>query len=281
MPTPTHIHGYRIEPAWIFVDESGQLRAREGEVGVIANVGLPANDVQRRALHDLVTTIRGRVAARPDPPKRVKAKHLTDDDYGLIADAIRERWVFGHLALPVEATTEAQLRKTWEFARHAWSEKRKDLRAFNQMDLTLDFTERQFDAASDQEAIYLALLFSLFRSSAQWFHGNGILPVVRAYLDEKLPRTSTELVNFMLRLPFFTTFPKVFENRLGELMGVVPSRYECEVSTDDEQEGLVVADAIAYAASRVARKDDPTGMYQRALDRMSVEKFGAPPAGMS
>jgi hypothetical protein len=274
-PTPTHVHGYKIEQAVIYFDESGQLRARPGQVGVVANLCVPANGVQLRALRDLVATIKQRVLSRANPPKRVKAKHLTEEDYALVADAIRERWVFGHLALTVEETTQARFRETWAFARQTWSEKRRELGSLAEMDLRLDMTERQFDAVSEREALYLALLFSLLRSAAQWFHDNKILPVVRAYLDEKLPRTSTELLGYMLRLPFFTTFPEVFEGRLGELMGAVPTPgYACEVSTDDEQDGLVIADAIAYAASRVARKDDPNGMYLRVLDRMNAERAG-------
>ena len=130
----------------------------------------------------------------------------------------------------------------------------------------------QIENARDKFPVYTAVLFSLYQLIAQWFRKEMILPVVRAFLDEKLPKAHRELHNFLGRLAFYTEFPEHYAGRLGEILGTDPSRGFCgTVSTDDEIDGLVIADAVAYVVGMVERGQDPDGRFHRILDSMKRE----------
>jgi hypothetical protein len=150
--------------------------------------------------------------------------------------------------------------------------KRLDLRWDRQWDFRLEFLERQLDCNSEHHPVYMLLLFKLFLNTANWFRNNNIFPHIQAYLDDKIPRQDNELLNFFLRLPFYTTFSELCKEKLPELLGVSSSQdYVCRVASDDNVAGLVIADAVAYAAGKHFRGQDTQGMYERVLRRMSVD----------
>lgn len=267
----------RREAGLLFVDESGQLQApwdgRPHEVGVVAGLLIPDTLRDRKALSALLGQLRQRVFGNPNSRDEIKAGMLDANAYDLIAREVRERWVFGFPSLQINEQAVKDLKATFRTLTLAVDEGRGKLRGGKQLDLRISFLERQYSSAVDQHPIYMALLFTLYRDTARWFRRNGILPRLDVRLDDKLRRADRELHNFFGRLSIWTEYPEIYGNRLGALLGVDPSNdFRCEVTSDAEEEGLVVADAIAYAVSMVRRGEDRNGMYQRVLDVMNVER---------
>jgi hypothetical protein len=60
--------------------------------------------------------------------------------------------------------------------------------------------------------------------------------------------------------------------RLGELLGLEATRgFHGQFTTDHVQGGLIVADILAGAKSRVLRRDDPDGRWGRFLDALQLK----------
>jgi hypothetical protein len=270
-------HGFRREKAVVFVDESGSFRSAHGETATMAAVTLPDTPEQLAKLRDLVQQLRVRFPECVDPKGRVKGKLLPEPAFVLIADDIRERWVWNHCEIPLAASTSTDFAKTFGVMRASLP--KGNLGLLEQFDLHVASLERELESASEKFSVHLGLYFAVLRLTAQWFQQNSILPSVRVYFDEKLPRTAQHLADFLVRFTFGVTFDEVYRDRLGELLGTSPCHeLRGEVSTDDEQDGIVIADAVAYAAGRVARGDDATGFYGRLLSRMnSAQPTGGAP----
>ena len=265
---------FRKEKGMLFVDESGQLQApwQQGqpEFGVVAGLIVPDRDEDRTALRELVRQLRLRVFGNPDDPRDIKARMLKESDYDLIAREVRNRWVFGHPIIEITSEDLADLNRT--FSSLPIDILSSQMGPLDQYDLRLSSLIRQYERALSSHTIYLALLFRLYRETARWFRKNSIQPLLRTWLDDKLPRQDRELLNFLGRFAIYSEFPEIYGERLSEVLGLAPSMdFECSVSSDRETDGLVIADAIAYATSRVARDDDPGGRYKRAIDRMNVD----------
>jgi hypothetical protein len=279
-----NVQTFRRETGLLFIDESGQLQApwdgRPHEIGVVAGLLMPDTQRDRDAIAHLVSQLRQRVFGTPDCREDIKAKMLDSAAYGLIAREIRERWVVGYPSLEITQQAVNDLKSTFDVLESTVGESRRKLGNGKALDIRLDFLRRQYSTAVEQHPIYMSLLFSLYRDTARWFRKNGILPGLTVWLDDKLRRADKELHNFFGRFATWTEYPEVFGKRLGALLGIDPSAdFTCNVSSDSEQDGLVIADAIAFAVSMVRRGEDHDGMYQRAMDIMNIDiplQGGAP-----
>lgn len=268
---------FRRAAGILFVDESGQLQApwdgRPFEFGALGGLSIPDHQVHHEALTQLLRKIRRRLFGDPDSKGEIKAQMLDMDIYDLVAREVRERWILVNPTLPITLETPLEFQRAFEHLLQAGNLNREKLHGDKNLDLRLDFLVRQYREALERYPVYMALLFHLYRETARWFRKNGILPQLKVWLDDKLPRTSQELADFWGRFAIYTEYPEVYGRRLGEVLGVDPSPdFTCQVSSDSEVDGLVIADAIAYATGKVARNDDPGGLYRRALDRMNSEK---------
>ena len=268
---------FRLEPGLLYVDESGQLhpprKEGEKEFGVVAGVLAPDSKEQLDALRSLVRELRRRLFGDPEALQDLNGEFLGVEEYDLIAREVRERWVLGYPTLEITNEVVDDFRATFDsFFSGPEDLLRRNLGPTDRRDLRLNFLERQYREAIQKHPTYMALLFKFYRDSARWFRKNGILPRLKVWLDDKIPRGDKELVDFFGRFAFYTEFPEIYSKRLGEVVGLDASPdFNCWVSSDREIDGLVIADAIAYAAGVVARGADVDGVYKRALDRMNCD----------
>jgi hypothetical protein len=266
---------FRIEPGLLYVDESGLLQAPQGrpsEIGTLGGLLMPDHRREHEALASLLRDIRKNMFGDANSRREIKAKKLGPGNYKLIADVVRQRWVVGYPSLAYTTPDLEDLRQTFKVLLEGEGLGRERLGPVKAMDLRLDFLTRQFEKDSVTFPVYMALLFKLYRDIAQWFRKNQILPKLTVWLDDKIPRAHTELLEFLGRFSIYTEFPEVFSNRLGELLGVDPSPFfTCRVGSDADLDGLVVADAIAYAARRVARGKYKDLFFKKILDRMNTD----------
>jgi len=263
----------QVVPGRVFIDESGQFRRpRPGqptEVGVVAGFSLPDTERDVQRLVSLVATLRRRVFGSADCREPLKARLLGPEDYELIGREMRNGWIFGYRAARYTGEELCSIEETLSNLEKAVEIKRSDLRAARSLDLRLDFLQRQCRSAARKHPIYMMLLVNFYLATAGWFRQQNIVPKLRVWIDDRLDRADHEIHGFLGRLGIWTTFPEVYSNRLGSLLGIdADTDFSCSVSSDQEQDGLIIADSIAYAAGMISRGQDESGQHQRALDAL-------------
>lgn len=136
--------------------------------------------------------------------------------------------------------------------------------------------EEQYRAEVQRSPLYVWMLANIYDQTAKWFRQKSIRPRLTVYLDEKIPRKSRDLLQFLGRQFIYKTFPEVYlGKRVLELFGGVSPDFNCSVRSDAEVDGLILADIIANAASRVERGDDPDGSFKRLLPPQDVPSVAA------
>lgn len=144
--SPAHPQ-FRLEPALMYVDESGLLQkplgAEPSDIGTLGALIIPDHEIHRAALHDLLKQVRTEMFGDPLSKADIKAKKLGDKNYNLIADTIRRQWVLGHHSLPYTAPDLEKLKSMLgEFTKQGGLGREK-LSGLKGMDLRVDFLERQ------------------------------------------------------------------------------------------------------------------------------------------
>ena len=254
----------------MFVDESGQFRRpHEGappEHGLVVGVLFRDTPGNRARLADVVRALRLRHG------RRVKGSKLDDGDYASICALVAD---VGYLA-PIgvhfdrqhgEACAAMLVDLVREFE-HLPQRTARDvliLAAMRRTQLELE------SAVGRNLGTYLVQLVFMIRQVAAWFRAEGIFPDMDVTLDEKLVASDRDLIAFVPRLAVATVFPELYENRLsaiwaerGPTSGVV--------STDELSDGLVIADALAYAYGRVQRGQDASGLFASRIAACTRER---------
>jgi hypothetical protein len=126
--------------------------------------------------------------------------------------------------------------------------------------------ERQYRDEVRRNPLYMWMLANIYDQTAKWFREKKIRPRLTAYLDDKIPRESRDLLQFLGRRFIYMAFPEVCRGeRLFELFGGASPDFNCSVRSDAEVDGLILADIVPNAASRVERGGDPDGSFRRLL----------------
>lgn len=274
-PTNTGMQVFQSIPAMLFIDESGQFRTpQEGEppeVGVVAGFGLPDTQSHRERLAALVARLRQIVHGADNRGLPIKGRMLTQECWERVGAEMRNGWFFGHLPMRYGLGDMQPVQGALGALALAVDIKRADLRGGKRLDARLDFLRQQCTSATHRHPVYLMLLINFYLKVGQWFRAQGLVPQLRVWLDRKLLTTDRELVGFLGRLGIWTTYPEIYSNRLGGMLGVDPQAdMACNVSGDEHHDGLIVADAVAYASGRLSRGDDKDGFFRRALGAMST-----------
>lgn len=255
-----------MEPALLYIDESGQFRRpRAGdpdEWGVVAGVVFRDAPQNRARIAATVRAIRDRHGPAP------KAAEYAADDWMLVTDLVHEIGYPRRISVRYDAThTDECARAMRELESVVCRAARKvvpDVRVLAEVERT-----RAELAAARERGLgtYIVQLALLVRQFIEWFRDAAIVPRVSVTLDEKIPREATALAGFLCRFAVSTTFPE----RYGQRPGLVWGRGEIGsgwVSTDRDCDGLVIADALAYLFGRVDREQDTDGSSAAYLARL-------------
>lgn len=260
---PPDLRPFSVHRGVVYVDESGQFRSPRGggaERPLVAAVVVRDTLANRRRIAAVAGELRGRRGTE------VKGSALEGADYatvtGLVSDVGYLAWSGVEYAGDEDHPTHCR-RRLRELAETidllATRVRRPDV-----LPAIRRTREQLAHADSTNIAAYVVQLAHLLRMTAVWFRRNRILPDLRVVLDQRLPLEDLDLAMFLVRWSVADTFPEIYGTRVSAIWE--PSvRNACRVSTDLECDGLLLADALAYACGRVARHDDDTGKYSAIL----------------
>lgn len=268
-----------------YVDESGQMRGDGDHRPLLAGVAVPAAD--ERLISDMTLQVRSLLcsgsAAGP-----IKGAHLhaAPQAYELVATTMKRRWGFDYICLkdglPGRTQTLRDLIEGVEEmlgGRSAWAWQALGV---SQSDHRVKALQGQLRRARKKQPTYLAMLFMLLTTHAAWFRQRHLFPRVEAVLDEgKLRRQDKALLNFVVAISFYGAFPEALPDWPRRLALGLETGFSCRMSSDQLEPGLVLADAVAYAASRVQRGEDEGRRLFDVIIKMggqpvsNVERFGA------
>lgn len=255
---------FSVHAGLVYVDESGQFRSprRGGDAERPLVAALAVRDT--RANRRRIAGVAGELRARRGP--EVKGAALEAEDYAAVTRLVSD---VGYL--------------TWSGVEYAGDEDHPThcRRLLRELAETIDLLatrvrrpevlpairrtrDQLAHADSTNIAGYVVQLSHLLRMTALWFRRNRIFPDLQVVLDQRLPLEDLELATFLVRWSVADTFPEIYATRLSAIWE--PSvRNACRVSRDLECDGLVLADALAYACGRVARHDDGAGRFSAIL----------------
>jgi hypothetical protein len=259
---------FQPKPGILYLDESGQMNANRNdpeaiEPQVIGGVMIPDSENDRTILRVLVSDLRRRIHGSELSPKTIKAKHLTAEHRRFVADSFSPDWIVSTRVAAVNAKAVSDARDALlEYGDGAISSVKT---AVAELGVDVGPLEEQFRTEVRRNPIYVWLLANVYWHVAKWFRPKAIRPRLTVYLDEKIPREYHALLQFIGRAFIYDEFPEVYRGRkLLELFGDSKD-FNCAVGSDDEIDGLILADIIANAAGRVARGDDPDGSFGRLV----------------
>lgn len=268
-----------------YVDESGQMRGDGDHRPLLAGVAVPAAD--ERLISDLTLQVRSLLcsgsAAGP-----IKGAHLhaAPQAYELVATTMKRRWGFDYVCLKdgLPGRTQA-LRDLIEGVeemlggRSAWAWQALGV---SQTDHRVKALQDQLRRAKKKQPTYLAMLFMLLTTHAAWFRQKNFFPRVEVVLDEgKLRKQDKELLNFVVAVAFFGAFPETLPDWPRRVALGLETGFSCRTGSDLLDPGLVLADAVAYAASRVERGEDGGRQLFDVIIKMGgqpvsdAERFGS------
>lgn len=257
-----------------YFDESGRFLSptlgQHDEQCVIGFLVVSDSPEERDAVARLAADMRTRHEAHHGGA-RYDASGLDGPDLEAIADVLRshqQEWKLGHVQLPLTPEDPATFREMMQAYTTLLRDKARDLDGAGTLDVRPHFSAARIDALSNANRAYLTLWFTALRQTFVAFRAWGILPIMRAVIDRRPGMQHEDVLNVVGRMAQSATFPEVYGGRLGELLGVRRTvGFEAKIRGDEGTPGLLVADLIAHARGRVARKQDPS-MYGRFLARM-------------
>ena len=276
----------QIRPLLMLVDESGRLRApapgAPNEVGVLGALIVPAYPHDLGELRDMVRRLKKGVLGNPDSPEVVKAGMCGEGDLRVLAASIKHQydWLLAFTSTTYSAADAEKFRDTIRDLGKGLSnaQEAKPNAAGHPGGLNHELVatalrrvEAAYERLAERDPVYAVLLFRLLVDATERLRADGILPLFEAHLDER-PRAEGEAVNILARFAVYTQYPEVYSKRIGELVGLEPTRgFTGHFTSDDVQAGLIVADILAGAKSRVLRGDDPDGRWGRFMGAVQLK----------
>jgi hypothetical protein len=269
----------QVRPLLMLVDESGRLRApspgASDEVGVLAAVLVPAYRQDLAQLNDIVRELKRRVLGNSDSPDVVKARMCEDADLRFLATSIRHQydWLLVTTGATYSANDAAEFAATIrDLGKGLSAADEGKPGAVNPDGLdpslvaqTLREVELAYEALAERDPVFAALLFRLLVEITEHTRRSGLLPLIDARMDHRPIEEGA--VNTLARFTVFTQYREFYARRLGEMLGLRPTAgFSARFTTDHVQSGLILADILAGARSRVLRGDDPDGRWARFLD---------------
>jgi hypothetical protein len=259
---------FQPRPCILYLDESGQMSGNRDDPEVIepqvfGGVMIPDTKNDRTILRVLVGNLRRQIHGSELSTRTIKAKHLTAEHRHFVADRFPPDWIVSTRVAAVNSKAVSDARAALlEYGDRAISSVKAEVA---KLGVDVGPLEAQFRVEVKRNPIYVWLLANVYWHVARWFRPKAIRPRLTVYLDDKIPRGYDALLQFIGRAFIYDEFPEVYGGqKLLDLFGASKD-FNCAVGSDDEIDGLVLADIIANAASRVARGDDPDGSFRRLL----------------
>lgn len=235
-----------------FIDESGQFAPRDGDIAVMVILLVPEEESALAALHNFVGKWRRRFAVNG----KIKTKNIPPAERVALARLIKERrWLvfYERVRLAKELDDEFKM-----LLKNAIESARKKLDFARRADLRIDFLMAQIDRMTHDQCYWYMILTKLLGLLCSEGERQGLCPIGTFVMDEKLPITANELAGFLIRSGVMTRFPKIFGKNLGLVLGVNEHDewFDVRVSTDDKEDGLVLADVCAATLGQLTREGD-------------------------
>lgn len=252
-----------VARALVFIDESGRFctptphcPVERPLVASVAFRDVPANRVR-------IASVAAELRRRHGPT--VKGNSLTESDYELVTTLVRDAgyvcWSGVEYADDHPQACRAMLRGLSETLQRSGARVDPDLRVTGAIRRT---REQLAHADSTNLAAYTVQVLHLLRMIVRWLRREGFVPDLRVTFDERLRSADVDLVRFLPRFAVAVEFPEYFGTRLSEVWAASPENTGT-VSSDEACDGLILADAIAFAAGRVVQLRDPEGLYAARL----------------
>jgi hypothetical protein len=250
-----------------FIDESGRFQSpidgKPPERPLVVNVMFRDTAPIRARIAAVVRGLRQRHGPT------VKANSLDDSDYRRICDLVADVGYLGWSGVEYGHGEDhpAACRKALDDL--AVMLDQMGPRTSRRIDVLSAIRRTQIQlehADSPNLAAYVVQLIHLLKITARWFRREGMYPDLRVILDERLLPGDRDLLRFLPRLAVSNVFPELFETRLSALWAQTDEN-TAVVSTDDDCDGLVVADALAFALGKKQRGEDPRGFYAEQIER--------------
>lgn len=263
---------FQPRPGFLYLDESGRMdadrrRPEAVEIQVIGGVMIPDSANDRDILRVLVDDLRRRVHGSESCREEIKAKDLSPEDRHFLGRNFPSDWIVCHRAVRVTVKeVEAVRAGLVKFGAEHITRFKADLA---EIGIDIEPLDQEYRDEVRRNPLYLWMLANIYDRTAKWFREKSIRPRLTVYLDDRIPRASRDLLQFLGRRFIYTAFPEIYRGeRLFELFGSVSPDFNCSVRSDAEIDGLILADIIANAASRVERGDDPDGSFKRLLPQV-------------
>lgn len=271
---------FRRLPAIMYLDESGKVQPTVKEVNAVGAIAIPNVRSERDALTGLVgDLLEERYGDRGSRKHKLVVHNLTDAQVERVADTIRTRyWFLGFDSLEENTPEDDQ---NWEKIWNGMTEMIGSAKERVSESHASRHCERLLEVCEEmrlKHPLWTWFVFRGMRHIADCFRSHAIFPVLQVVLDEHggHSRGQQEFLKFLTRFTFCTTFHEFYQNRLSFVLGVrVDGQFTCRTSTDDDDDGIHIANLVANATRRIRQGKDANGRIQRFFDRCSAAKWQA------
>jgi len=242
----------RLSRNLYFVDESGQFFPRQGELGTAAILLVPDEPAEVALVHELAGEWRKNFTR----DGKIKSAFIPDDEKIRFAHLVvsRQWWVGiepAQMGEELDRDVKTALLDTIRTTRTA-------LPFAQRSDVTIDFLMHQVESLSRDKLCWYMVQNTLLGKLCEIGRIEGHCPVGEFVLDNKLPLSAVELAAFMVRVRIAVEFPEVFREHIATVLGVSDRRplIEVRISTEQRDDGLVLADVCAAELGRVVREGE-------------------------
>lgn len=269
---------FRTVPAIMYVDESGKVLPNFAEVNAVGAIAVPAVGSELHELTGLVgDLLQKRFGDRSSRKHKLVVHDLPDELVSKLADTIRTRhWYLAYDSLPPNTAEDDK----------AWN------RIWNGMLDSIEHSKKKTHGSWEKarcdhlisvcsemrvkHPLWTWFIFRVLSHMAKCFRNNGILPRIQVVIDEHGGHSAAqkEFLRFLTRFTFSTSFMEVYKDRLAFVLGVkLDGQFRCRTSSDDDDDGIHIANLVANASRRLRQGKDNDGRIQAFFDRCSVLKW--------
>ncbi len=248
-----------------FVDESGNMNPRIGEIHSVAALFAPKIRLSR--LESLAGELRARVAQRLPDVGRVKGWMLDRDELLAFAQGLTSIGVYTYRNkfTCTEGTVEKQA-ATVQSISCGLRTLLEELKGDDRLDIRPAMAIRQFADEGDRHPVYIELIYWVVRHMAKVFHEKRKVALLDLWVDRKFQLSNDLMANFIIRWLFYTQFAEQGQFTMADIFGLKGKReFNCVISTDSVRPALFLADVLAVCVGRVDRGQDADGTCEEVL----------------
>lgn len=258
----------------VFVDESGQLNDVAGEVNAMAAVYMLATQDNLALVTDLVGDLRERIHGERSAAQPVKAHEWNQVEVGKLVDYVKSgRWSVMYAPLTNSALTSQAVVEIPKFVREqaqkmfAATPQTRELRSIEQQ------WEQDFTKLVNQHPRYAVFVITVMWGVIKDCIDRGIIPNPTWVFDERVNKNLSTLFSLLsidtLRIAVKSRFNCSIREAIG---GEAWPNRPVVFGRDNEIDGLVLADGIAYATGMRERNRLTHEAWNKAYERLFSAK---------